>query len=284
MLHRIGIALFVFFFAASGLVTTRGAGAESTQPVQEDAARPKPAAEATPKEAAPKVVTKNGMFNILEAEGKTFFEIPSDFFGRELFWYAEVVEDPPETDGILGNAVGTAVVRFDKQGGAVYLRDLSDRTKARTHFTQGQADAAQPSSASKLKPVVRAVAAADYPPVMYAFADLGAGPNGGTVIEVTGLFANDVDEFSVADALASDPFGGGLLVGPIDGARSSIQQSLAFPKNVHIRARLTFRPATAAEQLGAPSVPPAETPLSVVVGHSIALLPAEPMKARLFDD
>lgn len=37
------------------------------------------------------------MFNVIEADGHTLFEIPEALFGREMFWYAEVVDDPPET-------------------------------------------------------------------------------------------------------------------------------------------------------------------------------------------
>ncbi|MCP4384997.1 MAG: zinc-dependent metalloprotease [Hyphomicrobiales bacterium] len=238
-----------------------------------------------PKTAAPKVTTKPGLFTILEANGRTFFEIPDEMFGREMFWYAEVVEDPPETDGILGNSVGTAVVEFEQRDNVVYLRDLTDRTGARANFLRSAVGTATaPSSTAKLSPVRRALDAADLPPVVEAFPVVGTGPGGGAVIEVTKLFNSDMEAFSVAAALAADELGGRLLVGGVDTRRSYIDQTLSFPNSIHIRTLLTFTPPNALVQLSQVRARVSEAPLSVVVGHTIALLPAVPMKSRLFDD
>ncbi len=271
MFWRIATAVFLIAIGMSGTV------------VAKDAAAPSPP---TPKEKpAPQMTVKPGMFNVIEADGRTFFEIPQELFGREMFWYAEVVDDPPETDGILGNSVGSALVSFERVGDTVYIRDLTNRTRARLHFAQDPLDpGAAPSSAAKLDPVDRGVAAADFPPVMMSFPVAGTGPNGGTVIDVTDMFTSDVDEFSVAAALGADPSGGGLMVGDVDPQRSYVQQSLAFPKNVHVHSLLTFNPPSGAALFANPDVPPSTGPLSVVIGHNIALLPEKPMKARLFDD
>lgn len=231
------------------------------------------------------VLVNRGVINILTADGRTFFEIPDDVFDHELFWYAEVVDDPPETEGILGGSVGSAVIRFEKTDGAVYIRDLTDRTTIRENFAQDpQYEQRAPSSADKVKPVVRAIEASDLPPVMLSFEDLGKGPDGGTVIDVTDLFVSDIDEFSVAAALTEDPFGESLLVGEVDPKRSAIQQALSFPRNVRIDSLLTFMPPGVAEQIADPDAIAVDGPLSIVIGHSLTLLPDKPMKARLFDD
>jgi len=234
MLWCIAGAAFLIAIGMSGPVTAKDAAGVTLPP--------------TPKEKpAPQMTVKPGMFNVIEADGHTLFEIPEALFGGEMFWYAEVVDDPPETDGILGNAIGSALISFERIGDTVYIRDLTNRTRARLHFAQDALNpGAAPSSAAKLDLVNRGVAAADFPPVMISFPVAGAGPSGGTVIDVTDMFTSDIDEFSVAAALATDPSGGGLMVGDVDPQRSYIQQSLAFPKNVHIRSLLTFNPPSGA--------------------------------------
>lgn len=273
------IALSLVFFLSPGVAT---AVAQTNPPVPLDPGHPDISA---PAKATPQITTKPGMITILEADGRTFFEITDEIFGREMFWYAEVVSDPPETEGILGNSVGSAVIRFDERDGVVYLRDLTDRTRARADFLgSDRSPVGSPAPGAKLSPLHRAVDAADLPPVIGAFPVMGKGPNDGAVIEVTKLFRSDIESFSVAAALGSDELGGRLLVGGVDPRRSYIDQTLSFPKSVHVRTFLTFEPPNEIEQLSRLRMRMSEAPLSVVVGHTIALLPSAPMKARIFDD
>ncbi len=229
----------------------------------------------------PDLTQKTGVITILETDCKTYFEIPDTLFNQPLYWYAEVIKDPPQTDGILGNGVGTALVEFRKRGDAVFLHDLTDRSAARSGFSR-ESPLKAPSS-SKL-PVLRALAAADYPPVMWAFEGLGPGPNGGTVIDVSKLFSSDLPAFSVAQALAEDQLSRRLLVGSTSASASAIEAALAFPNNVRIHSLLTFEPVHEKPHSTPRGFAVSEEPLSVVIGHSLTVLPDTPMKARLFDD
>lgn len=269
--------LISMFLAPVGAMAEEAASAPAAEKASSAGAMDK-------KAAGPQVVTKQGMFTILQADGRTFFAIPENLIGREMFWYAEVADDPPETDGILANTVGSALVRFDRIGAMVYLSDLTDRTRARTHFVQDPFSVGAPSSAAKIQPVNRAVDAADLAPVMLSFPVVDEDPTIGIVIDVTEAFTSDIDRFSVAAALTANFIGGSLLVGAVDPKRSYVRQALAFPENVHIQSLLTFVPPDVVDRLGDIGLPAIDIPLSIVVGHTIALLPETPMPARLFDD
>jgi hypothetical protein len=66
----------------------------------------------------------------------------------------------------------------------------------------------------------------------------------------------------------------------VDKARSYLESVKAFPENVNIRAKLTFRPAQPAEL---PSVPDGRY-VPVSIAYTFAALPAQPMATRAADD
>ncbi len=100
------------------------------------------------------------------------------------------------------------------------------------------------------------------------------------LIDVTNWFVSDLSGIGqqVRGATATGPTPPPPV--PFDRTRSYIENVKAFPNNVNVRARLTFRPSNPVDF---PSVADGRF-ISVSVHYTMAALPAAPMVARIGDD
>lgn len=210
-------------------------------------------------------VCTSGVFDVCRQNAKTYLEIPASTFGRDILWYAEAAKVPVGV-GMMGNAVNSLVVRWERRDDKVYVRDLTEPLTKRA-VSPGRPPGT-PIPPDNVTPVSLAVQEAALPPVMLEFDVVAEGTDGMVLIDVTDTFASNIPEFSVKDMLEE----GGYKAKELDPDRSYIEQAKGFPRNVEISSLLTF------------AVAEGETSsVSILVRHSLTLLPDQPMMPRYYD-
>lgn len=259
---------------AAGVASAR---APEGPPAPRDAARPSEAAPAVPKPPGPgkyedvvtdKAVTTEGLFRVHRVGDKVYYEIPPSLLGREMLWYSET-EKVPSGVGTAGRPVADRIVRWERRGDKILLRGVS-------FLKRGEGGSA----------VARAVERASLPPVFMAFDVEAEGKDNAAVVDVTRLLASDAPEFSTLEILA--PL---RLPAPpgVDPSRSFVEDVKSFPSNIEARSVVTYGLGPPFSPPADPSKPPPQRipedvrSLSVLVHHSLVLLPREPMRGRLFD-
>jgi len=197
-------------------------------------------------------ISDPGVFLVHRIGEKLFYEIPRALLGREFLWVAQLARTTVG-GGFGGQPVGNRVVKWERRGDRVLLRSVS------------YAVVADPAS-----PVSKSVAAANYDAILMSFPVQTQGKDGGPVIEVTRLFTSDVPEFSGRQSLRARAF---------DASRSFVERAVAYPENIEVEATQTYNTPPDAP-VGGGRVGSA----SVLMHYSMVLLPATPMRPRLFDD
>jgi hypothetical protein len=100
------------------------------------------------------------------------------------------------------------------------------------------------------------------------------------VIDVANWFISDLSGISQRVRFAAATGPGQPPPVTFDRQRSYLESIEAFPKNVNIRTRVTFRPQN---PVGIASVPDGRY-ISLSIHYTLAELPANPMRTRLGDD
>jgi len=222
-----------------------------------------------------KTVVAKGVMNLYGAGSKLYLEIPASVLGKDMLWYAESGKFPIDVNGEM--QIGSRVVKWEKNGGNVLLRDLtrplqkkslmSTKTqKQKSSQTKGSED---PLQEQEFDPIDLAVQDASLAPVMMSFPIVGLGQNGSMFIDISDTFSADIREFCAEDVL-SDAGYEDLTFVPED---SFIDDFNAFPENIVISSLLTFHSKKDSDKGS----------VSIIVNHSITLLPESPMMPRYSD-
>ncbi|HEX8298555.1 MAG TPA: DUF5117 domain-containing protein, partial [Rubricoccaceae bacterium] len=263
MLRSVSVLAAVLLLSACGLTgrTPAPAATPATPPARSGTSRdatPKPFAEVVTAEAT----TDEGLLTVYRSEGglRLMAAVPDSVFGREMLLVSRVSRTA-EGVGFGGESVGEQAVRWDrplgpdgKPGNYLLLRTV--------RYTSVAADSL---------PISRAVRDAQFEPVVARLPVATFREDSTAVVDLTDLFTGDTPTFGLPPEMRDE-----YKVRRLDPARSYIVRAAAYPRNVEIRAVLTYE-ATA---------PPtgAETgTLSVEMAHSLVLLPDEPMRARRTD-
>ncbi|MBY0236604.1 MAG: zinc-dependent metalloprotease [Burkholderiaceae bacterium] len=259
-----GLMLAALSSQAQEAPAPAGAAASAAAP----GARPPAAAPEQEPKPFDKVITADaksqaGLFNVHNVKGKLYFEIPKALLDKPLLMVATATAVPTGVDHV-GKALNEDVVRFVQQGNKLYFQTVS------------HAAVADPA-----RPIASAVDAAQRDTVLMSFPIEAFGKNGAPVIEVSRLFSSEVGDFSARGILK----GSGL-----DGARSYVENSRAFPTSLRVDAVQTYGlintppvlPPGLPPGFVLPPVPPKSA--SVSVAYNIVQLPEKPMQARVMDD
>src|SRR6187431_1119787 len=128
-----------------------------------------------------KVITKDaksddGVFTVHRIKDKVFYEIPASELGKEFLWVTQIARTTLGV-GYGGQAAGDEVVRWERRGNRVLLRKVSYDIVA-----------------DKSLPISRAVAAANFDPIVMSFAVEAIGKDDALVIDVTRLFTTELPE------------------------------------------------------------------------------------------
>jgi hypothetical protein len=189
-----------------------------------------------------------GLFTVHRVGDRTLFEIPPSELGQEFLWTVELERVPPGTSwgSYNGAAMGSRVVRWERRGNKIFLRNVDYSYRA-----------------DPTKNISVAVQAVMFEPIIAAWdVETENETSKAAVIDVSKYFVSDPQEFSVKRGVGGDS---------PDEARSYIETCKAFPENVNTRVVLTFRQGNSGQAA------------SVTAYHSMVRLPKNPMMPRLWD-
>ena len=214
----------------------------------------------------------------------TLIVVPASALGKPLLWYTEVVGVPTGMVAKDGLEIGSTLIRLERVGETIYIRDLTSQQKRRSGtpaeewpVTEPPARAGgvegSPARDPKIRPIDVALSSLETGPVVAALPVAATNPDGSVVLDVTALFANDVAAATARFFISK----AGVVPVAVDPARSYIDRVRVFDDNLNIRSHLTFLTTLPA----APAVGP--QPVSIVLGHSLVFLPEKPMAQRPSD-
>lgn len=201
--------------------------------------------------------TEVGVFTIHRIDDQLLYEIPVSELGREFLWVARISKTAAGA-GYGGEEIDERVVRWVRQDDRIFLENVSYSIVA-----------------DEDDPIALAVRAANNNAIIQAFDIIVMGPDDESiVIDVTNLFVSEVPEFSARQTIGGRGF---------DRRRSYLSDARAFPGNLEVRAVQTFtrsddgggRGGRGGGQTGS---------ATIEMAFSMVGLPAEPMRARLFDE
>lgn len=207
------------------------------------------------------MTSKQGMFQTHEQGGRLYFEIPAARLGTEMLLVTRLTRTSLG-NGFGGSQIGERVVRWERRGHRVLLRDVSHGMVA------------DPNA-----PIAQAVASANNDAILASFNVEAYGADSAPVIEVTRLYVTPPAELGATR----------FIRGTQDPARSFFERVATFPTNVEVEATHTINamPQPQSPLPGLPPVPPPPgtppTSKSVVVHWSMVALPEQPMMPRLRD-
>src|ERR1051326_6703266 len=220
-----------------------------------------------------KVITKDaksdaGIFTVHSVKDKVYYEIPKSELNKEFLWVSQIAKTTLGV-GYGGQAAGNRVVKWERHGNRILLRNVSYDVVA------------DPSL-----PVSRAVQAANNDTIIMAFNIEAFGKDESAVIDVTRLFTTEVTEFSARTRLRARGF---------DASRSFIEKTKSFPENIEVEVSQTYTSPPEQNPSGGGGGPqPAPNPFAqgmraginatVVMHYSMVKLPEHPMMPRLFDE
>jgi hypothetical protein len=221
------------------------------------------------------VITKDaksdeGIFTIHTVKEKVYYEIPKGELNKEFLWVSQIARTTLGV-GYGGQAAGNRVVKWERKGNRILLRNVSYEVVADPKL-----------------PVSRAVEAANNDTIIMAFNIEAFGKDESPVIDVTRLFTTEVTEFSARTRLRARGF---------DATRSFIDKTKSFPTNIEIEVSQTYTSPPDMNPTaggGGPGPQPAPNPFAqgmrvgtnatVVMHYSMVKLPEKPMMPRLFDE
>ena len=246
---------------------TPGGGGGQDRPGRPDQSpEPRPYDRVITKEAK----SDDGVFTIHTIKEKVYYEIPKNELGKEFLWVSQIAKTTLGA-GYGGQAAGNRVVKWERKGNRILLRNVSYDVVADPKL-----------------PVSRAVQAANNDTIIMAFNIEAIGKDDAAVIDVSRLFTTEVTEFSARTRLRARGF---------DATRSFIEKTKSFPTNIEVEVSQTYTSPPETNPGGGgggpqPPTPPnpfaqgmrAGTNATVVMHYSMVKLPEQPMMPRLFDE
>lgn len=226
---------------------------------------------------------ERGAIDAYRVGESTVLAVPAAALGRPIIWYSEVVGAPPGTVSEEGLGLGDRLVRLERQGNQLHVRDLTSSSgrraasRAETRGPAGDVPLIGPPGSSdrdpKRRPIEIALAGTVAAPVIASLPIAQVAPDGTLLVDATPVFSNDIPGIPVRGFVAA----GGVLPAVLDPSKSYIERVRVTERSLNIRSHLTFLAQSPAQPLVGP------LPVSIVVGHSWVFLPETPMAARPVD-
>lgn len=205
----------------------------------------------------------NGLFLVHRGDDKVYYEIPQERFGEDMLWVTQIAKTQAGF-GYGGTGVGNRVVRWELHDEKVLLRDIKFTIRNQDDDT-----------------VRNAVEATSLAPIIKSFPVKAWGKDKRAVIDVTGLFMDDLKEFSAARRLN----GSG-----VDKSRTFVEEVKSFPENIEAKVLMTYRLSASqptggfGRRGGGTRRDPSQSAVTVQLHHSMVKLPDQPMTPRERDD
>ena len=214
------VSIFVLLLVVAFAFATRSEAGSAPQDPQTPTGAPtgagqdRPGRPEQPVEPKPyeRVITKDaksdeGIFTIHTIKEKVYYEIPKKELNKEFLWVSQIARTTMGV-GYGGQAAGNRVVKWERKGNRILLRNVSYEVVADPKL-----------------PVSRAVQAANNDTIIMAFNIEAFGKDESSVIDVSKLFTTEVTEFSARTRLRARGF---------DATRSFIEKTKSFPTNIEI--------------------------------------------------
>lgn len=207
-----------------------------------------------------------GLFLVHRDDDKVFFEIPPSELDQDMVWVTQIAGTQAGYS-YAGMPVGDRVVRWEKRGDRVLLRDVKYDIRADVN-----------------DPIQVAVQATSVAPIIHVFPVLAYGKDQSPVIDATPVFTTEKPEFSAK---------GNLDVQDLDSKRTFLEQVKSFPTNIETQVLATYTIRREGEfgssgrrrrAAGPVSRDDSQSGVTVLLHHSMVKLPEEPMKPRVFDE
>ncbi len=237
---------------------SRSGGGERSATGDESKSGVKPYDEVITKQA----VSKPGLFLTHQVGDKLYYEIEPTRFGKDMLWVTQI-EQTAAGFSYAGMPVGDRVVRWELRNEQVLLRDVKYEIRADVQDS-----------------VKMAVEATSVAPIIKTFPVKAWGKDKAAVIEVQSLFTGDVTEFSAQRVLNASG---------LDASRSFLEEIKAFPNNLETKVLATYRLGGGGSGDGAspssrgPRRDPTQSAVTVLLHHSMMILPEVPMAPRVHD-
>ena len=210
-----------------------------------------------------------GVFTVHTIKEKIYYEIPKSELDKEFLWVSQIAKTTLGV-GYGGQAAGNRVVKWERKGNRILLRNVAVR-RCRRSETSGVARS--PGCQQRHDHHGRSTSKR-------------LGKDDAAVIDVTRLFTTEVTEFSARTRLRARGF---------DASRSFIEKTKSFPTNIEVEVSQTYTsppdmtPAGGGRhhnqhQIRLPQGMRAGTNATVVMHYSMVKLPEKPMMPRLFDE
>src|SRR6185503_12625402 len=159
--------------------------------------------------------SQRGVFGVHRVEDKVFFEIPTNEFGKEFLWVAQIERTQSGFGYGGGTQLGSRVLRWELRNKDVLLREVRYALRA----------------AGDSGSVRKSVEASSMEALLRKFPIAAWGTNKAAVIDVTDLFLADLPEFSAKTRLGASG---------ADRTRSFVDGIKAFPDNIETKALITY--------------------------------------------
>jgi Met-zincin/Domain of unknown function (DUF5117)/Domain of unknown function (DUF5118) len=216
-----------------------------------------------------KAVTQFGLFTVHKVEDKWYFEIADSIFNREILAITRFVKSPAGSRSYGGEKVNEQTIRWEKGPSEnIFLRVMTIVSVA-------------PDST---QPIAQAVRNSNEDPIAASFDIKAYGKDSNSVvIDVTDFFRLDNQPVSLgADVKRRYNLSG------IASDRSFISYVHSYPLNTEVRTIKTYNSSSSAGAAGfgnSTSLPAADAAGAVTMelNNSFIMLPAIPMRKRLFD-
>ncbi len=197
-----------------------------------------------------KADTKKGIFITHEIGNKLYYEFNPSHFGKEFLWLVQIAK--AEQAGLIGMEIKRLVVKFERLGDHILLRNVSHDIRAKSGSTE-----------------YTAVKAANLEGIIAALKIETFGVEKTPVVEMTSVFKGDIAELSPKRRLNASA---------IDKNRVFVTSVKTFERNIETRVLATFRlkpPSKGQFSMGDHA--------TVELHHSMVVLPEKPMRPRYRD-
>ena len=211
-------------------------------------------------------VVRTGYFDTYQKEDKLYLAIPKDRLGKDFLMEMKIAQGIG-ANGLFGGTMLSLfeanVVAIERHGEQLFLVQKPHRFTARNN--PAAARAVDLTFGASVLEVAK----------IESFRDDSA-----VVVDAANWFVSDLSGIGQAVRFAVSTTPGRPGAATFDRSRSYLESVKAFPQNLNIRAKLTFRPQ---EPAGFVSVPDGRF-LPLAIHYTLAGLPAQPMTPRYGDD
>ena len=211
-------------------------------------------------------VVRTGYFDSYQKEDKLYLAIPKDRLGKDFLMEMKIAQGIG-TNGLFGGTMLSLfeanVVAIERHGEQLFLVQKPHRFTARNSVAAAKAvDLTFGASVLEVAKIE-------------SFREDSA-----VVIDAANWFVSDLSGIGMAVRFAISTVPGRPGAATFDRTRSYLESVKAFPQNLNIRAKLTFRPQ---EPVGFVSVPDGRF-LPIAIHYTLAGLPTQPMTPRYGDE